>query len=96
MWTDLESVHGRSAHGGLFTGWDMVAPGGVLGAAVQKGPGAPLTDLPVTVRRPPLPELNPRPSSREGVGPLRAREEASQALGSTEGWSPPKRENSSG
>lgn len=73
----------------------------VLGAGVQKVPGPPLTFLPVdltlgTVQRGLLSEPSLPRRSREGVGPLRAREEARQTLGSTEDQSPPKRNNSSG
>lgn len=73
----------------------------VLGAGVQMVPGPPLTFLPVdltlgTVQRGRLSEPNLPRRSREGVGNLRAREEARQTLGSTEDQSPPKRKNSSG
>lgn len=85
-WTDLQNFHGRLPHSRLFMGRDMVA--------VQKVPGPPLTFLPVdltpaTVRRRLLSEPN-LPRSREGVGTLRALEEAGQALGKAAGRSPPK------
>lgn len=80
----------------LFTGCDMV-----LGAAVQKVPGPPLTFLPVDstlaeVWRRLLSEPDLLRRRREGAGPLRAREEARQTLGSAEDQSPPKRKNRSG
>lgn len=91
--TDLDDLHGRSAHRRLFMGCDMVAGRG----AVQKVPGPPLTFLPVvwtpvTDRRRRLlsgPKLPPR--SREGPGTPRALVEARQTLGSAEGQNPPKR-----
>lgn len=100
MLTDLESFHGISAHGRLFTGGDMVS-GSVLGAVVQKVPGPPLTFLPVDltlvmVQRWLLSESSLSRQSREGEGPLRARVEARQTLGSTEDQSPPKIKSSSG
>lgn len=69
--------------------------GGVLEAAGVSGP--PLTVLPVDLtQRRLLSEPNLPLPSREGVGPLRAREEARLTLGSAEDQSPPKRKNSSG
>lgn len=89
-WTDLQNFHGRLPHSRLFMGRDMVAGS----ATVQKVPGPPLTFLPVDLtpaadRRRLLSEPN-LPRSREGVGTLRALEEAGQALGRAAGRSPPK------
>lgn len=89
-WTDLQNFHGRLPHSRLFVGRDMVAGS----ATVQKVPGPPLAFLPVdltpaTDRRRLLSETN-LPRSREGLGSLRALEEAGQALGRAAGRSPPK------